>query len=918
MSKWIRQFIQFAVIAASTLLASAPLPAQTGTGAIAGAVTRATTSAPVAGARVRVVNVAGVETTVASGPDGSYRIAGLAAGSYLVSARGIGFRESPAIRIEVVARQTVQHTIELSGNAPALQEIVITASRAPEKVIDAPASVSVVNREEIETRPSLTPTDHLRAVPGVDIIKGGLVQANIAARGFNGAFSGSLLMLQDNRFATVPSLRVNVPFLLTSTNEDIERIEVVLGPAAALYGPGSANGVLHVITKSPFNSQGTSLTLDVGGRATRRGAVRHAGNVSDAFGYKLSFEKTTGNEWRYTDAAEPASVLRPPTEGAARVLTPVARDFDVNRTAGEIRVDIRPAPNTELIGSYGFADIGSGLELTSTSGVAQVRNWKYQHFQTRFRSNRFFVQAFLNLSDSGNEDSLDTRGTYLLRTGAPIVDRSNLFATQFQHSFESQRGFRLIYGGDLIHTNPKTAGTVHGRNEGTDKVTETGGYLHATQRLTDKFELLGALRVDNHSKLAGNFLSPRAALVFKPTETQNIRLTYNRAFNNPATFQFSIDLPQASNLGGLPFAVRVRGNENGYTFRRNCAGGFGSLCMKSPFTPAALGGPSQFLPANAASMWQAALSVLAANPAAAALHPLIPFLRTLNPTPAQIGTDLRLLNLATRSFDPAQSLDPSVVEDLDPLKVTRNEVIELGYKGALSQRLSLGLDLWYQRRFDVRTTALATPNVFLDQTTMQSYLTAVFTAAGFGATAAPRAAAVAGAVTGVPVGTVVPDDGLTNNADLLFIYRNVPGTTSVRGADMSFDLGVTERVSLLGTYSWVSDVLFPTPPGVEQITLNAADNKASLTARYNDRGRGLRAELRGRYVNAFPVNDGVWVGHVPVNAMLDAGFSIGLPGTGGNGLFSLNATNLLDNKRRSYVGVPEIGRLVMSRIQYTF
>ncbi|HET9425095.1 MAG TPA: TonB-dependent receptor [Gemmatimonadaceae bacterium] len=911
-----RRFISPAVLAAATLFGGPSALAQTGTGTIAGTVTQASTSAPVANAQIRVVSAAGIETTVASNPDGTYRVAGLAPGSYFVSARGIGFRESVAVRIDVAADQTVQHVIELTGNAPALEEIVITASRAPEKVIDAPASVSVVGREEIEARPALSPTDHLRAVPGVDIIKGGLVQANIAARGFNGAFSGSLLMLQDNRFATVPSLRVNVPFLLTSTNEDIERIEVVLGPAAALYGPGSANGVLHVITKSPFNSQGTTLTMDLGERSTRRGAFRHAGNVGQMFGYKLSFEKTVGDEWRNTDAAEPASVPRPPSNGAPRVMTPVSRDFDVSRTAGEARIDIRPAPNTEIIGSYGFADIGSALELTSTSGVAQVRNWKYQHFQSRFRSGRFFVQAFLNLSDSGNEDSLDTRGTFLLRTGAPIVDRSNLFATQFQHSFESvSRGFRLIYGGDLIQTNPKTSGTVHGRNEGTDKVSETGAYVHATQRLWERFELLGALRVDNHSKLEGNFVSPRAALVFKPTETQNIRLTYNRAFNNPATFQFSIDLAQAR-LGPLPYTIRVLGNETGYAFRRDCAGGTSGLCMKSPFTPAGAGGPAQFLPANAAAMWQAALTVASGQLPAS----LMPLLRSLNPTATQIATTLRTFNPGrqpTPGFN-TTSFDPADVTDLDPLKVTRNEVIELGYKGNLTDRFSVGLDLWYQRRFDVRTTALATPNVFLDQASMTTYLTGVFTAAGLGPAAGPTAAAVAGGLTQVPLGTVTPNHPLANNGDLLFIYRNVPGTTSVRGADLAFDFGFTEKVSLLGTYSWVSDVLFPTPPGVEQITLNAADNKASLTARYNDRDRGLKAELRGRYVNAFPVNDGVWVGRVPVNAMLDAGFSIGMPGTGGHGLFSLNAINLLDNQRRSYVGVPEIGRMVMSRIQYTF
>ena len=96
------------------------------------------------------------------------------------------------------------------------------------------------------------------------------MQANIVSRGFNNAFSTSMLMLQDYRFAGVPSLRVNVPFLFTGTGEDIDRIEVLQGPASALYGPNSGAGVLHVITKSPFSSRGTSISLDGGERSMAR------------------------------------------------------------------------------------------------------------------------------------------------------------------------------------------------------------------------------------------------------------------------------------------------------------------------------------------------------------------------------------------------------------------------------------------------------------------------------------------------------------------------------------------------------------------------------------------------------------------------------------------------------------------------
>src|SRR5690606_2545908 len=134
---------------------------------------------------------------------------------------------------------------------------------------------------------------------------------NTVTRGFNNVFSGSMLTLTDNRYAFVPSLRVNTSFLVPTANEDIGRIELLLGPASALYGPNSANGVMHVITKTPFESQGTTLSLGGGMRAESeglpasveeefgdktftRGALRHAGTVGDRFGYKLSGQLMQG------------------------------------------------------------------------------------------------------------------------------------------------------------------------------------------------------------------------------------------------------------------------------------------------------------------------------------------------------------------------------------------------------------------------------------------------------------------------------------------------------------------------------------------------------------------------------------------------------------------------------------------------
>src|SRR5690606_1481368 len=117
---------------------------------------------------------------------------------------------------------TASADFQMIAQAALLQEVeVYSVSRRPEKEIAAPASITVIQTTELAERPALTITDHLRSVPGVDISQGGLVQSNVVARGFNNIFSGALLMLIDNRFASVPSLRVNVPAFFPGTGEDL-------------------------------------------------------------------------------------------------------------------------------------------------------------------------------------------------------------------------------------------------------------------------------------------------------------------------------------------------------------------------------------------------------------------------------------------------------------------------------------------------------------------------------------------------------------------------------------------------------------------------------------------------------------------------------------------------------------------------
>ena len=917
-------------------------PALAQTGSIGGRIIDSTTSAPVTGADVRAMSGTSTVGTATAGNDGVYRITNVPPGTYDIVVRYIGYAQRRIPGVRVAAGQNVQLDVRIAGTVTALNPTVISASRQSEKELDAPAHVGVVEAQEIRERSSLTVTDNIRSVPGVDATTGGIAQTNIVTRGFNNAFSGALLTLQDYRFAAVPSLRVNVPLLFTGTSEDIERIEVLLGPASALYGPNSSSGVLHVITKSPFESEGAILTLDGGERSILHGSGRYAGTVGQKFGFKISGEAFTGKDWEYMDPAEPPMIPRPNGTPGERDTVPNVRNFDVRRYAGEARVDIRPRNDMELITTYGLSKIGSGLELTGTNGTAQAKNWTYQSIQERFRWGRQFAQVFANFSDAGNSDSLDTRGTFLLRTGTPIVDNSRVFAAQIQHGLGFGGGKEdLVYGADYIFTNPRTGGTINGRNENNDDVHEIGAYVQSTTHLSRMFDVVAAIRVDNHDVLDQTFWSPRVALIYKPSETQNIRATYNRAFSTPANFSFFLDLPQAFIPITPTIGYQVRGlgvPSSGFTFRRNCATGAGGLCMRSPFpivgpTGGVTGAPNTVVDANAAQYYR----TLVGGSQAAIVQALIAAGVSPANAPqvfgALFGANTDAVQTTLRLFRPPSGgqgasfvqVQPSTVEDVERLKATTTDAYELGYKGILGKRARLAIDLWYQRKTNFTTAAQnVTPNAFLDPTTLGATLGAVLTAEAQAgrvpaAAIAPLATALTGQLAQVPVGTVVPDNPLADTPSLFFSYRNIDKTIDYSGVDLAFDYLLSDRVTLLGTYSWVSDVLFPeVSTGPDTLTLNSPDNKATLTARYRDEVSGLSFELRGRYANAFPVNSGVYMGDVPVNAFMDAQFSWRLPLPGRSVTWSITGTNILNNKRVTFIGTPEIGRLVMTRVQYAF
>jgi len=919
------------LLAFFTLLPFA-LHAQNGT--LTGRVVDGQSGAPVVTALVTATNESGRDAGSAmTNLDGRYQMA-LPAGTYSIAISAMGYgTQGLTSTVQVVAGGTVTADLSVARRAFELAPVVVSVGRTYEKALTAPAHVEVVSDLQIQSRPTFTPVDHLRSVPGVDVITQGVQSTNVVVRGFNNIFSGALHTLTDNRIAGVPSLRVNVMSFVPTTDADIERMEVVLGPGAALYGPNTANGVLHMITRSPLGESGSSVSVMGGERSALGAAFRTSQRVSDRFGVKLSGSFLRAEEWVYVDPTEAQEQAKfasnmdfwrqdlmravdgiDAAEADRRIALIGNRDYDIERWGGELRADWAMADNATAIFSAGLSSAGKQIELTGL-GAGQVQDWRYSYLQARLNWDRMFAQVYLNQSNAGE--------TYLLRNGAPIVDRSTLLVAQVQRGASLGTRQRFTYGIDFLRTNPETEGTINGIYEDDDQTTEVGAYLQSETQLTSRLNLVIAGRIDDHSALPDQIFSPRAALVFEPVDGQVFRLTFNRAFSTPSSLNQFLDLGTAmpASLAGasqLGYSIRVQGTgTTGFQFQQP-GGGY---LMRSPFTPAQMGGPATLLPAQGLAFWGAAVQVVAQQAQLPA--PVVGYLLSLQPTPAEVGTSYS----ANPTSGVAAPISTLMLPKVSPIREETQSTIELGYKGLVSDRFLLAADLWYSQRKNLVTPlTVQTPFVTLTGADLQAYLVPRLVQIGV---PQANAQAIAAGMASVPLGVISSADVNANGAQLLTTYTNVGDDVDLWGADLSATYLLTDQWSLSGSASFVNENLFETERG-EQVFLNAAKTKGSVALNYRNQASGLDTEVRLRFSGEYPASSGVYAGTAclagaPITAegcvdaftLLDLNLSYRLPMHSAATL-QVGIQNAANSRFRSFPGVPEVGRMGIIRLRYDF
>ncbi|MDB5919008.1 MAG: TonB-dependent receptor [Massilia sp.] len=168
-----------------------------------------------------------------------------------------------------------------------LADIVVTSvSRQATRLAETPASITIISRADIRRSGALSLPEALRLAPNLQVARADARNYAITARGFSSTLENKLLVLIDGRSVYSPLFSGVFWDMQDVVMEDIERIEVISGPGATIWGANAVNGVINIITRPAAETQG-GLLVGAGGGPGRSGAVRYGGALGNGGHYRV-------------------------------------------------------------------------------------------------------------------------------------------------------------------------------------------------------------------------------------------------------------------------------------------------------------------------------------------------------------------------------------------------------------------------------------------------------------------------------------------------------------------------------------------------------------------------------------------------------------------------------------------------------
>lgn len=201
--------------------------------------------------------------------------------------------------------------IELQDTEILGQEVVVSASRVEESVLQSPVSVEKMDIIAIRDAPQASFYDAINNMKGVEMSTQSLMFKSFNTRGFNANGNVRTVQLIDGMDNQAPGLNFSVGNIVGISELDLESVELLPGASSALYGPNAINGILLMNSKSPFLYQGLSASVKTGiMHESQRSdpstgfynfSARYAKAISDKFAFKVNFEYLKADDWQAND-----------------------------------------------------------------------------------------------------------------------------------------------------------------------------------------------------------------------------------------------------------------------------------------------------------------------------------------------------------------------------------------------------------------------------------------------------------------------------------------------------------------------------------------------------------------------------------------------------------------------------------------
>ncbi len=202
-------------------------------------------------------------------------------------------------------------TVSLNSRSTLGEEVVISATKTPTRILESPVSIERINSTAIKNSSTVDYFDMVNSLKGIDLTTSSLTFKTVTSRGFGGSGNTRFTQIVDGMDNQAPGLNFSIGSIIGLSELDVDNMELLQGASSALYGPGGMNGTLLINSKDPFKYQGLSFqtragVMNVDGKYRDRSTynnwdIRYAKKLSERFAFKITAGMVQGKDWYAND-----------------------------------------------------------------------------------------------------------------------------------------------------------------------------------------------------------------------------------------------------------------------------------------------------------------------------------------------------------------------------------------------------------------------------------------------------------------------------------------------------------------------------------------------------------------------------------------------------------------------------------------